>query len=111
MPLTNPPVYNSCNLLIFLNIIKNTNEVGKKFIAIFYKNYKNYYIKLCKLCNNLFTKLHNFCILKWWNLGNSYLQHPFIVRVKFVLTTLLIWFYISAYAKFKVTYTIISSVG
>ena len=46
MPLTDPPVYNSCNLLIFLNIKKNTNEAGKKFIAIFHKNYVNYYIIL-----------------------------------------------------------------
>ena len=53
MPLTDPPVDNSCNLLIFLDIIKNTNEAGKKFIAIFHKNYVNYYTKLCKLLHNL----------------------------------------------------------
>ena len=53
MPLTDPPVYNSCNLLIFLNIIKNTNEAGKKFIAIFHKNYVSYYIKLCKLLHKI----------------------------------------------------------
>ena len=35
IPLPDPPVYNSYNLLIFINIIKNTNEAGKKFIAIF----------------------------------------------------------------------------
>ena len=53
MPPTDPLVYNSCNLLIFLNIIKNTNEAGKKFIAIFHKNYVNYYIKLCKLLHKI----------------------------------------------------------
>ena len=73
MPLTDQPVYNSCNLLIFLNIIKNTNEAGKNFIAIFHKNYVNYYIKLCNYVNKLLHILHNFRILKWWRLGNSYL--------------------------------------
>jgi len=53
MPLTDPPVYNTRNLLILLNIIKNTNEAGKKFIAIFHKNYVNYYIKLCKLLHKI----------------------------------------------------------
>ena len=37
MPLTDPPVYNSYNLLIFLNIMKTINEAGKKNIAIFHK--------------------------------------------------------------------------
>jgi len=53
IPLTDPPVYNSYNLLIFLNIIIHTNETGKKFIAIFHKNYVNYYIKLCKLLHKI----------------------------------------------------------
>jgi len=53
MPLTDPPVYNSYNLLIFLNIIKNTNEAGKKFIAIFHKTYASYYINLCKLLHKI----------------------------------------------------------
>jgi len=48
MPLTDPPVYNSCNLLIFLNIIKNTNEAGKKLITIFSQ-------KLCKLLHKIIT--------------------------------------------------------
>jgi hypothetical protein len=63
MPLTDPPVYNSHNLLIFLNIIKNTNEAGKKFIAIFHKNYVNYYIKLCKYVNKLCKYIINCCII------------------------------------------------
>ena len=37
MPLTDPPVYNSYNLLIFLDIIKNTNEAGKNLLLFFTK--------------------------------------------------------------------------
>jgi len=37
IPLTDPPVYNSCNLLIFIDIIKNTNEASKNLLPFFTK--------------------------------------------------------------------------
>ena len=37
IPITDPPVYNSYNLLIFLNIIKNTNKAGKNLLPFFTK--------------------------------------------------------------------------
>jgi len=37
MPITDSPFYNSCNLLIFINIIKNTNETGKNLLLFFTK--------------------------------------------------------------------------
>ena len=45
MPVNDSQVYNSYNLLIFLNIIKNKNEAGKKNYWDFQKKYVIYFTK------------------------------------------------------------------